>query len=143
MNWKDRAIDDLKLLEVRRQAVEGLRAQIAAVEADAVSLTGASGGTPIKGGGNRQEIRLCSYIDRKDKLVAKESAMLALVKQTERALAALGKTERAVLNAFFCENRRPGEAVRELEMLEHISRSEAYRLRERALWLFAGMMGYL
>ena len=143
MGWKDRAIDDLKLLGVRRQAVEGLRAQIADVEADAVNLTGSSGGTPIKGGGNRQEKKLCTYIDRKMELEAKESLLRLQVRQTERALAALGKTERAVLVTCFCEGQRPGKAIRELEGRLHMSQATIYRVRERALYNFAYIAGYL
>lgn len=139
----ERAVTDLQLLEIRRQAAEGLRAQIAMVEADILSLSGVSySKTPIRGGGNQQEQRLCAYIDRKSGLEAKEKAMHKLVRHTERVLNSLGEPKRTVLVTFYCRGLRPGEAVRRLEGELHMAQASIYRIRERGLWEFACQMGY-
>ncbi len=134
------AENDLRLLNVRKQAIQSKKAQIRMVEADAYSLSssGASA-VPIRGGGNQQEARLCGMIDRKDKLRREERALRDIVRATERALAALSDDERDVLKMFYIGERLP---VREMEERLHISRAGVYRLRERALLQFARLMGH-
>ncbi len=139
-DYMERAADDIRLLETRKQAVRSLRARIRMVEADAVSLSGAgTSAAPVRGGGNRQEQRLIGMIGRKEKLEKQERAMRDMVTQTERALYKLTADERQVLLWFYLPGRI---AVRQMQERLHMSRAGVYRFRDRALEKFAGMMGY-
>ena len=142
--WKKRAIDDLMLLEVRRQAAEGVRIRIRQLEADAVSLSAVSYSTiPTRGGGNRQEQRLCAMMAKKERLERERDNLISIVEYTEACLARLPDRERAVLSAFYLNRLSRGEAVRKLERELYVSEATVYRIRERALTTLAMMMGYI
>ena len=142
--WMKRAVEDLQLMEQRKLAIGALNIRIRRLEADMVSLTGAGGGkTPVKGGGNRQEQRLATFIDRKRQLEQAEQGLRELVEHTEKCLQSLPDKERAVLSAFYLSNLSRTEAVRKLEQELYVSEATVYRIRERALVSLALMLGYI
>ena len=139
-----RAAEDIRLLEVRKQAAHSLRARIRMVEADACSLgSSTSSAVPVRGGGNRQEQRVIGMISRKEKLEKQERALRNMVIQTERALYKLPEQERALLLTFYGSGLRRGDAVRRLERQLHVSQATVYRLRDKALRSVAAMLGYI
>jgi DNA-directed RNA polymerase sigma subunit (sigma70/sigma32) len=141
--WMEKAANDIRLLETRREAVKGLQAQIRMLEADITSLPGVSAGSaPVQGGGNRQEVRLCGYVDRKTVLEKQKRALQQMIEHTEKILKGMDPTDRAILTAFYLSDQYRGDAVRELEERYHISQSCVYRYRDRALRFFAERMGY-
>lgn len=143
-NWKNEAIRELTLMEQRRLAAEGLRLRIRWLDNDAVSLAGGGGNSvPVKGGGNRQEQRLCAFLDKKAELEEEERGLREMVEHTERCLAGLPERERLVLECFYCRGLERGSAVCKLERELYCSRSEVYRIRDRALVKMALMLGIM
>lgn len=139
---KEDAINDLKLLEVRRIAADSLRLRRREMEVDAMSISGyGSDNTPVMGGGgNGQEQRLTASIDRCDRLRRKEVALRDMVAQTERALAALSSRHRTVLEALYVHPRN--SAIGWLQAELYLSRTQVYRVRDSALTQFGLLMGY-
>ena len=141
--WMERALTDLEQLEQRRLAVDGLGVQIRQLEADAASLPGVRcDSVPVRGGGNKQERRLCALVESKQKLEREQASLRELVAHTERALKSLPEKERITLTELYTKDKYRGEAVRELEERLHVGRSEVYRIKDQALRQFALRMGY-
>lgn len=142
--WMERAITDLQLLEQRRMAIKGLALQIQQEDADAASLSGVSfDKAPSRGGGNKQEQRMCAILKSKQELERRQATLQALVDHTELALSSLPEREREVLTEMYTKQQHRGDTVRRLENKLYISAPSIYRIRERALRQFALRMGYL
>lgn len=138
-----RAADDVATLEAKRAAIEDVRDQIAMIEAEMCSARGTGyGSAPVAGGGNRQEQRLCAYIDRKIKLEERERELKVHVRRVERAMKDLNDQEQRVIDAMYCRGTSKGTAVRRLEEELYVSTATIYRIRERALWKIACRLGY-
>ncbi len=138
--WKARAIEELRLLPVRRQEAEALRTERRMIEADMTSISGMPmGSSPVRGGGNRQEKRLVDLIAKCQQLEKRERAVRERVRMAEKALYGMKKQERTALIRRFVKQ---SAGIRDLEQLLFISRSEVYRLLDRGLRDFAKRMGY-
>lgn len=137
--WKVRAIDELRKMSVRIQAADALRAQRKEIEADMISITGsASDARPVHGGGNRQEKRLISLIDKCQQLEKQERAKRERVRAVEKALYSLKKQERTALLRYYVKQT---SGIYDLEQLFYVSRAEVYRILNRGLNEFALRMG--
>lgn len=137
--WKARAIDELQKLSVRRQAADALQVQRKEIEADMISISGSSSDSrPVHGGGNRQEKRLVSLIDKCKQLEKRERAMRERVRVAEKALYSLKKQERTALIRYYVKQT---SGIYDLEQLFYVSRAEVYRILNRGLNEFALRMG--
>ena len=115
----ERVIVTLRDLERDRQAVAGLQVQIEEVEAD-----------------DRQRAA------EKRMLEKRWRAKRDHVDHVDRVLASLSEQERDILQRFYCQRLKPGEACSRLEQRWNISRSEVHRQRVRLLEEVALRMGY-
>ena len=139
----EQASKDIRLLSVRRQAIEGIRARIRLLDAD----VGAIGGSDfdrlkVKRSRNRHG-RQHTRLEQKERLQEQEGALLAIIEHTERVLQQMHEDDALVLSSFYGDEAHRGEVVRRLGEQLHVSQTEIYRIRERALEEFAGRMGYI
>ncbi len=119
MKAAERVKVTLRELERERQAVDGLRVQIEEIEAD-----------------DRQRAAEKQALERRWR--AKRNH----VAHVDRVLASLSEQERDILQHFYCQRLKPGEACNRLERRWNISQSEVYRQREKLLAECAVRMGY-
>lgn len=141
-NWKARAEGTLQDLEKDRQAIDGLRAQISALQADMIHLTELGYGQPDDPEGAPSP-RMRVLLDKKRALEAKEQALTAHVKQVGRVLAAMDKDSRTVLTECYCTRGDVVDAVRRLERKLNTSDSTVWRIKRQAMREFAQRMGWI
>lgn len=116
----------LRLLHPRRFAADRLRLRRREVETDAIRLVEKRYAEPV--------VVICA------RLREQERALRDTVELIERMLDALPLPQSTVLRAMFVDGR--DDAVPWLLAQLHVSRSQLYRIRDRALDKMATMMGY-
>lgn len=126
------AIRELRELEGRKTAARNLRERICVLEADATSTRGVTASpVPIRGGGNRNEERLIRYLQQKDQLERRLSALEQTIAVTQRTLDSMAQPRRRALELFYID-RPCGYMWKLMDELGY-SRSAVYRLKDDAL----------
>ena len=139
MNWKMIAVDTLEHYLDLLTAVQNLQDQIRTAEMQMTSVRSATAdGTAVHGGGCGREDMLLNCITERDKLQEIQAITCGRVKTIERALNKLTDTERDVLNVFYIEGQKyAADAIKDKY---HVEKSEAHRMKVRALKRFARLM---
>lgn len=122
----ERVALQLRLQNPRRFAADRLRLRRREVETDAIRLVEKRYAEPI--------VVVCARL-REQERVLRDTADL-----TERMLDALPLADGTVLRTMFVEGRE--DAIPWLLAKLHVSRSQLYRIRDRALDKMAVMMGW-
>ncbi len=120
-----RVVQELTLLRVRQYAADSLRLRRREIETDALRL--------VDEPPDRSAMAACA------RLRGQEEALRATVTHTERMLDALSLPQNTVLRALYVDEREG--AVEWLQAQLHISRSQLYRVRDKALTRLGAMMG--
>ena len=134
MNWKKEAANDLRTYLQRKQACENIRQRIKILDEQFVSLKGMSTDTPVKGGISRQEEKMLDNISERERLEFSLKVAQSLIELTERGLANLDETERAVLEGFYFEQIE--NRVEKLCERFSVEKSTLYRIKDSALEKF-------
>ena len=139
MNWKMVATESLRNYQDSLVALENLKEQICAVKMQMTTVRSATAdGTAVRGGGCSREDALLDCITEHDRLKTAYEITYKRVRAVNRALDALEDEERDVLKLFYIEDKRcAAEAVKEKYDVE---KSEAYRMKARALQRFTRLM---
>lgn len=136
---REEVIENIKLLEMRKIAVQSMRERMAELDEDAYSVSARPVTVaPMRGGGNHTEDKYIRMIDAKSE---KEKEILELerkIRTTERALYRIDKRERMALLWVYQKRRA---TLWEICEKLHCSRSELYRLKEKGLKKMEVMMG--
>ena len=133
MDWKQEAVKKLKQLEAKRNSLYNIRAEIAELEADAISLRGAATDKERISGGQESDA-LLNNIMRRGELEEAAAVVMRWIERVENALEALTEDERQVLELMYIDHRK-GSPDRACEVL-HVEMATAYRRRDAALDAF-------
>lgn len=133
MDWKQEAVKKLKQLEAKRNSLQNIRAEIAELEADAVSLRGAATDKERISGGQGSDA-LLDNIMRRGELEEAAQAVQRWIDRVESALNALTEEERQVLELMYVDHKK-GSPDRACEVL-HLEMSGVYKRRDKALEAF-------
>lgn len=139
----ERTAEELKMLNVRRQAVKGIQVRMRMLETDAAGIGGFDLTRPRVNGKQKKTSGRLGTVEEKERLQQQERALQGWIEHMEQALSALHPDDEKILRAFYCENKRSGEASRMLMDELHVSLAEIYRMRERALADLAARLGYI
>lgn len=130
MNWKREAEQTLREYAARKNAVERIPDEIAALEARFRSIR-----APRLDGSARGEQTVedgwIENIMRRDKLTRALYVASEEVRQTEKGLQKLSEQERRILDLFYI--RRTHDSVERLMDELHLERSQVYERKDRAL----------
>lgn len=139
----ERAAGELKKLNIRRQAIEGIRVRVRMLEMDAVGFGGMDFERMRTNGKHRKRSGRVGTVEERERLQQQEQVLQCWIEHTEQTMRIMHPDDERILRVFYCENRKSGDAVRILMDELHVSQTEIYRMRERALREFAERMGYL
>lgn len=114
---QQQVVRELSRLRMRQFAADSLRLRRREIETDAIRLVGEPPDTAA--------MVVCA------RLRGQEEALRATVAHTERMLDALPLPQNTVLRAMYVDEREG--AIEWLQAQLHISRSQLYRVRDRAL----------
>ena len=130
MDWKQEAVKKLKQLEAKRNSLQNIRAEIAELEADAVSLRGAATDKERISGGQGSDA-LLNNIMRRGELEEAAQTVQRWIDRVETALNQLTEEERQVLELMYVDHKQ-GSPDRACEVL-HVEMATVYRRRDTAL----------
>lgn len=135
MNWKFEAIDKLKQYAARKSALQSIPEEIHRLE-NAMSRirSGASGGTPVQGGGSGKEDMYLSNIVRRQELERSLANAQSWVEFVQKGLDFLAEDERLILERFYIYPAKGN--VERLCMELGCEQSTVYRRRDAALRKF-------
>lgn len=106
MDWKSESIWELRNLEAKRASIPDLQAQIRALNSQMTAIRSAtSDGTPVPGGGGREDM-LLNCITERDLLVETLAITRTQVDMIDRALAFLSEEDREMLTRLFISPKR-------------------------------------
>ena len=131
LDFREIAADELSRLNHNYSAVKIIKSRIAEYEE---KLSGCGKGTtdgaaPMRGGGNKTEMRWLNMISNIEDEKKRLRDVGRSIKRCETALSAIAPEEKSILQKVYIE----GRDVKDVAVSEHLSRSSAYRLRDRAL----------
>lgn len=137
----ERTADELRKLNSRRQAVNGIRVRIRMLETDVVGIGGVDFSRPRV---NEQQKRSgrTAVVEERDRLRQQEKALSAWIEHVEQSLSQMHPEDQRILRVLYCENRKKGDALRILEQEVHVGRSEIYRMRDKALEDLSERLGF-
>ncbi len=134
MNWKQEAVDKLKGYQVRKRALENIPEEIQRLKSQSISIKSAvKEGTPVQGGGSREDMMLSNLVQREELKRSLEQAK-AWVQSVDRGLSILDEEQRLVLERLYLKH-----AMGNVDLLcEELSIEKAtvYRRRDSALRQF-------
>ena len=136
MNWKSEAMEKLRRYDAMRAASCNIPKELRRLQIAACATKGAStDATPVKNGGNRREELLMDNLVQRQELQWTLDQTKCWLDVTERALKALTREERLILQRLYiCPEKGAVERLCEELGLEQ---SSVYRRRDRALQRFA------
>lgn len=132
MDYREKAIDELRILRTDYTAEKLIRERIADIESSMTSVGGGSNGGMPKGGGNKTEEKWLNLLANAADEDIRYRQVKKRIKRVEAALNAISTDEARLLKLIYVEERKIEECARVM----HISRATAYRLREDALISF-------
>ena len=139
LNWKNEAIIDLKNYPLRKESLQNIRQQLAALTEEAQSIRGAlSDSTPVQGGESRQENRLLDNLVKRERLKITYHAAKRLVVLVEKGLAGLDEREKLIVEKFYIYPRKGAADC--LAQDFGCDKRHVYRLCDTALYRFTVAM---
>lgn len=135
MIYKTMAMEDLKLHGKRIISVQNLRDEIEALECEKISAKGISDSTPVMGGDiNKQDSKLVDIISLQKRLGMQLAAVERHVNRVERALGALTRDERKVIERFYLDPQN--YSMKRLQEELMYEKSKIYEIKDDALYNF-------
>lgn len=132
MDWRNESVWELRHLEAKRASIDDIRESIRVLERQMTALRSAtSDATPVSGGGSSREDMLLSWITEKDSLQATLAVDEMQVDMIERALGAMTKDDREILDLCYI-HEKVGNINKLCEVLG-CDTSTVYRKRNRAI----------
>lgn len=139
MDWKRVAKEDLRELPYLEHCIESHKAQLAALEADYVSIkANVTSRSPVQGGASKMEDGMIANIMRRDRLNLNYDAAKKRYDLIVAALELLTDEQRMILDRFYVHRQR-NHIDRLCDEL-NIERSEIYRRQDAALRAFTVAM---
>ena len=132
MDYREKAIDELRILRTDYTAEKLIRERMSDIEAAMTSVGGGSNGGMPKGGGNKTEEKWLNLLANAADENIRYRQVKKRIKRVEAALNAISTDEARLLKLLYVEEREMDEIATSM----HISRSTAYRRREDALISF-------
>ena len=136
MNWRREAANDLMNYSRRKESLENMREQMAALKAQFGAIKSSSNdSTPVMGGGeSRYEDRLLNNIVKRERLGLTYQATKRLVNVVEKGLSSLSEQERHVIDRFYIN--RTKDYIERLMSEMGYERSRVYQIKDDALYKF-------
>lgn len=135
MDWRPIAKEKLRNHEAKKNALKSLPAEIRTAESELFGIHGATtDGTPVSGGGNKQNDRFISAFVQREELEKAYTLTKSAVDQVDSALDQLTAEERKILERLYM-NPSKGNVLRLCEEL-NIEQATVYRWRDAALKRF-------
>lgn len=135
MDWRPIAKDRLRYHLVKKNGLESVRAEIRILESELYKIQSATNdGTPVRGGGNKQNDRFVSIFVHCEELKNNYNLTKSIVDRVDGALDQLTVEERKILEQLYM-NPSKGNVLRLCEEL-NIEQATVYRWRDAALKRF-------
>lgn len=136
MNWRQEAVEDLKMYTVRREACRNVADRIKTLDGRLCSTPPVTSDTVPDGNGNsRIENWRLNAMTERERLTENYKTLRRYVALTDRGLASLTETERRVLEVLYI--RRRDHAVEKLQSEMCCKPATVYNTRDRALYKYA------
>ena len=136
MNWRQEAANDLMNYPRRKESLQNIAEQMAALKAQFGAIKSASNdSTPVMGGGeSRYEDWLLNNIVKRERLSLTYQATKRLVNVVEKGLAGLSEQERHVIDRFYIN--RTKDYIERLINETGYEQAQIYRIKTDALYKF-------
>ena len=136
MDWKSIAIEKLKEHRAKKQALEGIPLEIAAIDSRIKSTRSVQTDRPIvMRSGNTYDDKILTCIARKEELCRVLDRARLAVQEVNGALQILTPEEQKVLEIIYMSSERGGQMERLCEEF-NINKTSAYNRRDAALRKF-------